>query len=153
MDTGIVTIKEVRKLFIQLMDGLSMDELNKIPEGFNNNIIWNFGHVIVSQQMLCYKLSGLPLKIDEAYVLKYSKGTKPDTYLDEKELDFLKELSVSLINILVDDMDKNLFSNYKEYQTSFNVKLLSVKDAVKFLTMHEGMHYGYVLALKKLIKK
>ena len=153
MDTSIVTIQETRKLFLNLIEGLSIEEINIIPQGFNNNIIWNFGHVIVSQQTLCYRLAGLPLNLDESYILKYAKGTKPETFLDGKELAFLKELSVSMINILVDDMDKNLFSNYKEYQTSFNVKLLTVQDAVKFLTMHEGMHYGYVLALKKLIKK
>jgi len=153
MDTSIVTIQETRKLFLNLIEGLTIEEINIIPQGFNNNIIWNFGHVIVSQQTLCYRLAGLPLNLDESYVLKYAKGTKPETFLDGKELAFLKELSVSMINILVDDMDKNLFSNYKEYQTSFNVKLLNVQDAVKFLTMHEGMHYGYVLALKKLVKK
>lgn len=153
MDTSIVTIQETRKLFLNLIEGLTIEEINIIPQGFNNNIIWNFGHVIVSQQTLCYRLAGLPLNLDESYILKYAKGTKPETFLDGKELAFLKELSVSMINILVDDLDKNLFSNYKEYQTSFNVKLLTVQDAVKFLTMHEGMHYGYVLALKKLIKK
>ncbi len=153
MDTSIVTIQETRKLFLNLIEGLTIEEINKIPQGFNNNIIWNFGHIIVSQQTLCYRLAGLSLNLDESYILKYAKGTKPETFLDGKELAFLKELSVSMINILVDDLDKNLFSNYKEYQTSFNVKLLNVQDAVKFLTMHEGMHYGYVLALKKLIKK
>ena len=152
-DKSIDTIQATRKLFLTLLESLSIDELNIVPEGFNNNIIWNFGHIIVSQQTLCYRLAGLPLNLDESYVLKYAKGTKPETFLDGKELAFLKELSVSMINILVDDMDKNLFSNYKEYQTSFNVKLLNVQDAVKFLTMHEGMHYGYVLALKRLIKK
>ncbi|MBC7422366.1 MAG: DinB family protein [Ferruginibacter sp.] len=153
MDTSIVTIQETRKLFLNLIEGLTIEEINIIPQGFNNNIIWNFGHVIVSQQTLCYRLAGLPLNLDESYILKYAKGTKPETFLDGKELAFLKELSVSMINILVDDLNKNLFSNYKEYQTSFNVKLLNVQDAVKFLTMHEGMHYGYVLALKKLVKK
>ena len=153
MDTSIITIQETRKLFLNLIEGLTIEEINIIPQGFNNNIIWNFGHVIVSQQTLCYRLAGLPLNLDESYILKYAKGTKPETFLDGKELAFLKELSVSMINILVDDLNKNLFSNYKEYQTSFNVKLLNVQDAVKFLTMHEGMHYGYVLALKKLVKK
>ena len=55
---------------------LTIEELNKIPEGFNNNIIWNFGHVIVSQQIICYKLSNQPLKVSDEYVNKICKGHK-----------------------------------------------------------------------------
>ena len=152
MDTCINTIKETRKLFMQLIDGLSIEDINMIPSGFNNNIIWNFGHVIVSQQILCYKLAGLPLKIDPSYALKYSKGTKPEIFIDANELEFLKEQSLSLIDELVVDMEHNLFANFTLYQTSFNVPLTNVADAVKYLTMDEGLHFGYAMALNKVIK-
>ena len=152
MDTCISTIIESRKLFRQLIEGLTIEEINKVPEGFNNNIIWNFGHVIVSQQILCYKLAALPLKIDPSYLLKYSKGTMPETFFDEAELEFLKTQSVLLIEHLIEDMNANLFNNYTPYTTSFNVSLTSVDDAVKFLTMHEGLHLGYAMAIKRAIK-
>jgi hypothetical protein len=35
----------------------TLEQLNKIPEGYNNNLIWNIAHVVVVQQMLVYKLS------------------------------------------------------------------------------------------------
>ena len=152
MDTCISTIIESRKVFRQLIDGLSIEEINIIPAGFNNNIIWNFGHVIVSQQLLCYKLSGLPLKIEESYLLKYAKGTKPEIFFDITELEFLKKQATFLIDELVRDLDQGLFKNFTTYVTSFNVTLLNVDDAVKFLTMHEGMHLGYAMAIKRLIK-
>ena len=152
MDTCISTIIESRKVFRQLIDGLSIEEINIVPAGFNNNIIWNFGHVIVSQQLLCYKLSGLPLKIEESYLLKYAKGTKPEIFFDTIELEFLKKQATFLIDELVRDLDQGLFKNFTTYVTSFNVTLLNVDDAVKFLTMHEGMHLGYAMAIKRLIK-
>jgi len=34
----------------------SLEQLNKIPEGFNNNLIWNIAHCVVTQQLLCYKV-------------------------------------------------------------------------------------------------
>lgn len=153
MDKSIETIQATRKIFIQLMEGLSIDALNKVPEGFNNNIIWNFGHSIVTQQILCYKLANLPLKIDESYILKYSKGTKPEKFLDDNELAFLKQQAVSLMDELVVDMEKDVFNNFSTYTTSFNVELNSIDDAVKFLVMHEGLHLGYAMALKKLVNK
>ena len=153
IDKSIGTIQATRKLFLKLMDGLSIDELNKVPDGFNNNIIWNFGHVIVSQQILCYKLAGLPLKIDETFIPKYSKGTKPEKFIDENELAFFKQQAVNLIDELIIDIEKGIFNNYNTYTTSFNVELTSIHDAVKFLTMHEGLHLGYAMALKRIVNK
>ena len=152
-DKSIDTIQATRKLFLTLLECLSIDELNVVPQGFNNNIICNFGHVIVSQQILCYKLAGLPLKIDDTFVSKYSKGTKPETFINDTELIFLKQQAVSLIEELVVDLEKGVFTSYNNYTTSFNVELNSVKDAVKFIAMHEGLHLGYAMALKRIVKQ
>jgi hypothetical protein len=153
IDKSIDSVQTTRKVFLKLMDGLSVDALNKIPEGFNNNIIWNFAHIVVSQQLLCYKLAGLPIKIDERYILKYSKGTKPETFVDENELTFFKEKSIELIDELVIDIEKGIFNNYNPYMTSFGVELTSIDDVVKFLPTHEGLHLGYSMALKRIVNK
>jgi hypothetical protein len=152
-DKAIETIQQSRKLFLHLMEDLSIEALNTIPEGFNNNIIWNFGHVVVSQQILCYKLANQPLKIDAAYVSKYSKGTKPVSFIDAAELAFLKEQAVVLIVELIADMQAGIFDHFDSYTTSFNVVLNEVEDAIKYLTMHEGLHLGYAMAIKRIINK
>lgn len=153
IDKSIDIVRTTRKNFLQLLDGLSIDALNKIPDGFNNNIIWNFAHIIVSQQILCYKLAGLPLKIDEIYISKYSKGTKPEAFVDENEIAFFKEKSVQFLDELVIDIENGLFNNYNAYMTSFGVELTSIDDAVKFLPTHEGLHLGYSMALKRIVNK
>jgi hypothetical protein len=153
IDKSIETIQATRKIFLQLMEGISIEALNKVPEGFNNNIIWNFGHVIVTHQILCYKLANLPLKIDASYLLKYSKGTKPETFADENELTFFKQQAVSLMDELVVDIEKEVFNNFNAYTTSFNVALNNIEDTIKFLAMHEGLHLGYAMALKRVLNK
>jgi hypothetical protein len=35
--------RKTRAAFVYLCKNLSMEQMNYIPEGFNNNIIWNFG--------------------------------------------------------------------------------------------------------------
>ena len=152
-DKSIDTILATRRLFIKLMDGLSIDLLNKIPEGFNNNIIWNFAHVVVTQQILCYKMAGVTLKIDDAYLLKYAKGTKPETFIKVEELLFFKQQALQLIEELIVDKEQGLLDNFVSYTTSFNVELNSLDDAIKFLTMHEGLHLGYAMALKRMVNK
>lgn len=152
MNKSIETIRATRNNFLSLIENLSIEEINKIPDGFNNNVIWNFGHLIVSQQILCYKLSNIPLKIDDSYVAKYSKGTKPQSFLNELELEFLKELSLKLINDLEKDLENDIFKDFTPYKTSFGVELESVNDVVKYLSMHEGLHLGYAMALKRFLK-
>jgi hypothetical protein len=152
-DKAIETIQQSRRLFMNLMEDLSIEALNTIPEGFNNNIIWNFGHVIVSQQILCYKLANQPMKIDSAFVAKYLKGTKPESFVDAAELAFLKEQAVTLIDELITDIQAGILDKYDTYTTSFNVVLNEVEDAVKYVTMHEGLHLGYAMALKRIVNR
>jgi hypothetical protein len=43
----------------------TLEQLNKIPEGYNNNLIWNIAHVVVVQQMLVYKYLNSMMISDE----------------------------------------------------------------------------------------
>ncbi len=151
MDKSIETIVATRKMFLKLIDGLSIETMNKIPQGFNNNIIWNFGHVIITQQILCYKLSNLSLHVADSFVSNYSKGSKPASFIDAKELDYLKEMALSSIDQLMVDMDNKIFNNFNTYTTSFGIDLNSIDDVVKFIGMHEGIHIGYAMALKRIV--
>ena len=48
----ITHLLATRNNLIQLIDSLTTEQLNKIQEGFSNNIIWNFVHNIVTKQLL-----------------------------------------------------------------------------------------------------
>src|SRR5436190_9594372 len=73
-------IRRNRELFLQLINRLSIEQLNKIPEGFNNNIAWNFGHIIASTQSLCYVRSEVKPDLDIRFRTKYQKGSKPGRF-------------------------------------------------------------------------
>ncbi|WP_299433590.1 DinB family protein [uncultured Aquimarina sp.] len=138
-----------RRLLAKLMDNYSLEDLNKVPEGFNNNLIWNIAHVIVTQQLLVYKLSGLSLVIDDEMVSLYMKGTKTERNASQEEVNVVKELLFSTLDKTEEDINAGIFKEYKEYPTSTGFVLKSVKDAFSFNNFHEGIHLGYILALKK----
>ncbi|MBD8487654.1 DinB family protein [Echinicola sp. CAU 1574] len=144
-------IIKTRENFINLINGLSLDQINQIPKGFNNNIAWNFGHIVVTQQIICYKLSGLPLLVEDDLVEKYKKGTKPEAPISEKELENLKILALSCLENLKNDLLIGSFKEFKEYTTSFGVTLTSIKEAIEFNSIHEGMHLGYAMAQRRLV--
>jgi len=138
-----------RKLLAKIMDSFTLEELNKVPDGFANNLIWNIAHVVVTQQLLVYSLSGLPMMIDDEMVNTYKKGSKTEGPVSQEEVTIIKELLFSTIDKTLADIDAGLFKAYEEYPTSTGFVLKSVSDAISFNNFHEGIHLGYVLALKK----
>ncbi|MFL0162365.1 DinB family protein [Aquirufa salirivi] len=144
-------IKQTRHNFLNLIEPLSIDELNKIPDGFNNNIAWNLGHIVASQQILCYVLSGVLPKIGQEFIDKYKKGTKPESFIGNDEIQQLKVLSLTLMDELEKDMNTKLFDNFKTYTTSYGFELNNINDAINFFSVHDAMHFGVSLSIKKLI--
>ena len=39
-----------RNILLGYFDKFNLEQLNTIPKGFNNNLIWNLGHIMVVQQ-------------------------------------------------------------------------------------------------------
>ena len=145
-----ITVKN-RKLLNHFLENFSLEELNKVPDGFNNNIIWNFAHNIVTQQLLCYKLAGKEMNINDEIVNQFRKGTKPERIFTKDEIEMIKTSALELVSKTENDLKTEDFSGYKPYTTSYNVTLNSIEEAVKFNNTHEGLHYGYAMAMKKLV--
>lgn len=146
-------IAQTRSNMVDIMDSFNVEQLNLIPKGFSNNIIWNFGHVISTTQVLCYKLGGKPVKVEENILTEFRKGTKPEKEYNLKEVDLLKLLSVNTLAKLEDDYLDGYFEEYSPYKTSYGVELCSIEDAIRFLPAHEGLHLGYIMALRKSINE
>lgn len=144
-------LEKTRVNMLKIVNGLSLEQLNKIPEGFNNSIVWNFIHSLSSQQGLVYGMSGVPLKIDSRKFVGFKKGDKPERPVTQEELDFFKEFAMSSIKALEEDYKSGVFKEYKEYATSYGYTITNAQEAIIFSTIHEGLHFGYMLALKHLV--
>ena len=69
-------IRKTRSLFTKMVEGLTIEELNEIPEGMSNNVAWNFCHIVAAQQGLCNGLSGVALNVMPESIIDFKKGTK-----------------------------------------------------------------------------
>jgi len=138
-----------RNILEGFLNQFTLDELNKIPEGFSNNIIWNIAHGIVTQQLLVYRNSDLPMFISNDLVEKYKKGTKAEYEVSQEEVEEIRGLLFSSLEKLVIDFNNGLFKNYNKYTVSTKSTLTNVEEALEFNNFHEGIHLGYILALKK----
>lgn len=153
MDFIFQVLPNTRRYLSSVLENNVLEDLNKIPKGFNNNIIWNIAHIIVSQQILVYKLSGLPLMVSDAFVEKYRKGSKPEVPVTLSDVEEIKGMLFPTIQKTQEDYFNGVFQNYQEYvvvTTGNTVK--SVEDALQFTIFHEGLHIGYIMALLRAIK-
>lgn len=135
----------------KLIQGFTLEQLNKVPEGFNNNLIWNVAHIVVTQQILVYKLAGLPVMVSDELIEKYKKGTKAEQDASQEEVDEILSLLHKTIQKTEADIDSNLFQNYTEYPTSTGFILKTNQDSMSFNNFHEGIHIGVILAIRKLV--
>ncbi|SDT48577.1 DinB superfamily protein [Mucilaginibacter mallensis] len=151
MKRSIDIIKQPRILVLKEIEHLSTEQLNKVPTSFNNNIAWNLGHMIAAQQGICYKRSGLNTTVSEDFFHTYKPGTKPERFIDEVEIAFIKEQLFISLEKLEADLDKEIFVDYTKVMTRYGIELSSIEEAVAFLPFHEGLHIGYIMSLRKLV--
>ncbi|PJJ79653.1 DinB family protein [Mucilaginibacter auburnensis] len=143
--------KHTRLNFINLMDGLTIEQLNVIPQGFNNNIAWNFNHIVAAQQILCYVRGHVDTRIPLDKITKYQRGTSPDEFISEEELAYYKEQAFTLLETLKADVDAGIFNNYEAVTTMFGVTLNNVNDAIAYFVTHDNLHFGYALSLRRAV--
>lgn len=143
--------KTIREILLKILDNHSLEELNKIPEGFSNNLIWNIAHCVSVQQSLVYKLSGVPSKVSEEFITKYRKGTKPEGDVSQAEVDEIRTLLSETLHQAEKDYSDKIFLNYTEYTTSMGFTLRNIEDALSFNNYHEGIHTGIILSIRKFV--
>lgn len=151
MNTTLAITRTNRNILNQILTNHSLTQLNMIPAGHSNNLIWNIAHVVVTQQLLVYKLSGLPMMVSDELVEKYKKGSKPTHDATQVEVDLIQELLLKTIDQTEVDITNNSFANFVEYPTSTGFILKNAKDAMAFNDFHEGIHLGIIMGIRKFI--
>ncbi len=149
------TLRASRHSLLRRLGDVSEEDFNFIPPGFNNNLVWQLGHIVVSQQLLCYQLSGNPLGIPENWRNEFRNGTKPEKRYQNSEIDALKNALLQTLDTLEEDLKLNRFSHFHPYTVSTyaGLELKDIEDALTFIVSHDALHYGCCLSLKKFLPK
>lgn len=145
--------RKSREILLKYLENYTLQQLNKIPEGFNNNLYWNIAHIVVSQQRIIYALSGKPeeMVVSEELIQNYMRGTRPMRDVTAEEVTELKELLFTTIDKTEADYNNGMFENYKEYTTEFGYTLRSIEEGLEFNNYHEGVHLGCMLGIRKFV--
>jgi len=140
-----------RNIISTFLENHTLEQLNTIPDGFSNNLIWNIGHIIVVQQMLVYNLSGLPMMVSEEMVNKYKRGTKPEHSATQEEVNTMKELLWTTLEQTKKDFAAEIFKTFTEFTTMSGYTMKTAQDAMEFNNYHEAIHTGIMMQIRKFI--
>ena len=107
MNSQFEVLKKSREIVTRLVSGLSIEQLHSIPQGFKNNIAWNVAHLVVTQQLLHYKLVEKRMALDnftksiaEEFELEDLNSLKPDT--DYRHMDVWSSMYALILIAYVD---------------------------------------------------
>ncbi|SFJ61414.1 DinB family protein [Brevibacillus centrosporus] len=139
----------VRNITLSALNTVSEEVADVIPEGFNNNIRWNFGHILVTQDLFMYGPSCPNLPAN--YAALFAPGTKPANW--EGDVPSLATLAAQLEEqkarikeTFADRLDEKLS---QPFQLGNKGTMNTIGELFTFSLFHEGMHMNALGALKK----
>lgn len=152
IDHVIGTMRLTRQHFLELTANCPPEEMNRVPAGFRNNLIWNLGHVVASQQTLCYSLSDLQPRVSQSHIELYKPTTVPVDFVGQEQIDEIRGMAIATIDQLQEDYHAGLFRTYQGRQTKFGVLLSNIDEAIAYVSTHESLHFGFSKALLKVLR-
>ncbi len=151
MDWSFDITLKTRAILYKFLEKFSLEQLNSVPKGYRNSIYWNIMHVVVTQQLLVYGLSNVQMLLDSEYIKAFRKGTKTEQDASQDDIEYLKSLLISTIEKTQSDYAAGIFTTFTSYTVSTKSTLTNVEEAIEFNNFHEGIHLGYILAMKNTI--
>lgn len=144
----------VRTKMLAIVDSLSLEQLNQIPVGCNNNIAWHLGHLVVSSQLLCYVRTGVDAARIVPFAEQYRNGSKPESWIEQSEIDELKLMLLTSIDAIEEDFQRGVFEKTEAYTThTFGLMLHTIEEVLECCALHDTLHLGNVMMMKKMLTK
>ena len=117
-----------------------------VPEGFNNNIHWQVGHILVTAELFLFNgQNNLPASFSEAF----KSGSKPDNWTDEvPSVEAMLELLDAQLE-RINDLPEEAFT--KPLAEPF-IGNKTTGELAAFGAFHEALHLGQIQSLKRLVE-
>lgn len=146
-------LRASRTRLFQLMEIIDYEILFKIPEGFKNNIIWQIGHCITSQQRHMYMRSGLPMYITKEFMDSFKIGSSPGSWKTIPDINEVKQLLIETVNHLESDLESGLFVNYEPFNLPIGFQVKNHVQALQAANYHEAEHSGKIFTYLNLLSR
>ena len=149
MTNSLELIDRMRIDLLVKTENLKVEQLNAIPYGFNNNIVWNLGHILVVTDELLYKNSHFSFPVHDFDTSGFKKGTRPEKVINEKDISSIR----SALSDTIPQFRKLItaYAMASQNKESDLLEKLSNDKSIHFILFHEDMHVSTILRQLKLV--
>lgn len=120
-----------------------------VPEGYNNNVHWNAGHILVGWDHGIYPHLDQERRLSLEFHTAFPRESSPKTWelappSFQEIIERLEEQTDQLIQACRGNMDTLLKEPF--------LHMTTVREMFLFLMNHENLHMGVILGIQKALK-
>jgi len=144
----------IRNATLYALDNTTEEMADIMPKGFRNTIRWQFGHILVSQEGLLFRLTNKPMAIPKSYITLFGMGSSPAGWTEEPpSLETLRADLQEQTSRIVETFSGKLSEKLPApFNLRSKIEFQTVGEVLTFTLYHEGVHCGAINALKCAIE-
>lgn len=142
-------LQDVRQFTLQVCGDMNPEQVDVVPQGFNNSIRWNVGHIILDQDTWFHYLIADEAEIPTTYEKFFGFGTSPATWTEEPPTweELMERLKMQ------PEVLKHKFSGRLEepLQRESELGMNTIGEIIPRTLYHEWYHLGYIQSIKRCL--
>ncbi|MEW4369830.1 DinB family protein [Paenibacillus kandeliae] len=141
-----------RQNMLKYLDRISEEHIDIIPEDFNNNIHWQFGHIVTIADSIIYGFAGQTRRLPVEYSTFFAPNTRPSEWHGEPPS---WEDVLNVFNSQVDEL-REVFGSKLDESVAVQDNFAGAKiihDLLELNLTHEAAHSGMINAMTRLLRK
>lgn len=133
---------------LELSESVSKEILTLKPDGFNNSILWQIGHIVTSTEYFFFEIPDNMNHLPAKYYELFGSGTNPnhwdvDIPTVEELIAQMKEQLVRIQQIPAIRLNETLHTPIHGFQT--------IGDCASFSVLHEALHIGKIEEMERVL--
>ena len=150
-DTLYKSVRVSRGYLLQVIEGISDEKMLEVPEGAVNNVLWNLGHIVHAHDRFTYGACDVESDVPASYTDLFKGGTSPSDWDEPPSIEEVMGHIKNATDKTYSDYAAGKFDNYNAFELAPSLTIRNIDEALQFNCLHEGVHIGIILSLKRLI--
>ena len=144
----------IRDYTIKTVKEIPEDRADIIPEGFNNNIRWNLGHIAFIQDRVIFHQQGAQMGVPKLYKLLFAPGSSPANWQFptpslEELCEELESQKTRIREFLTGRLDEKLDP---PFTNGIGLTFYTVGECLQFSFYHEALHMEVIKRINQSIR-